>query len=129
GGRRSLGSAAGRLSRGLVSASGTSLALNAGTLCTGWGGSITNAGTIDSQGDDCICPNATVIALSNTGTLKKSGGVGTTRIAAALDNDGRSEERRVGKEGRGGGGGRAGRGKTGVGQALGVDGRRCEWRV
>src|SRR5207302_598385 len=122
GGRRSLGSAAGRLSRGLVSASGTSLVLNAGTLYTGSGGSITNAGTIDSQGDDCICPNATVIPLSNTGTLKKSGGAGTTRIAAALDNDGAVQANSGTLEVSGGASGSTGSWTTAAGTVLLFDG-------
>jgi uncharacterized repeat protein (TIGR01451 family) len=76
------------LGRTLVIANNTSLTLNSAGLGMNPGAVINNAGTIDSQGDDCICNNGAVGQVNNSGTLKKSGGTLATRIQANLADTG-----------------------------------------
>jgi uncharacterized repeat protein (TIGR01451 family) len=62
--------------------------LNSAQLFTNTGAVINNAGTIDSQSDDCICNNSAVGQINNTGTLKKSGGSFSTTIQSNVNNTG-----------------------------------------
>jgi hypothetical protein len=57
-------------------------------LYMGYGGQLTNTGTVDIQSDGSIYLYSGTAQFTNSGTFKKSGGVGTTYVGVTFNNTG-----------------------------------------